>query len=564
MNTKTIIVTIIIIILISCTNKYKNATILGTQWIMLEIDFNSTNKYTDYFNEVDLDVVFRHSSGETVKIPAFWDGEGIWKVRFAPTLTGIWEYTTFCTDSTNSGLNNKKGKIEVSAYDGNLDIYKRGFIKTLSGKRNFVYNDNTPFFYLGDTHWGMPRELIDSSTVSGYKSHFKHIVDKRVEQGFTVYQSEPIDAKYDLSDGLTDKDLAGFTDLDRRFQYIAQSGLVHANAQLFFASELGANGSKYTLNYLEKLCRYWVARYSSFPVLWTTAQEVDNDFYHGRMINGKDMNPFYDAERNPWKYIASFIHKYDPYNHPLTAHQEFSSIKGDGTVASSSSFRETPGHTWYAAQWSPQKVSQLDFSIPKDFWNNGQEKPTVNYEGLYDHLWTKEFGARMQGWTAYLNGMFGHGYGAIDIWLYNSTYNMDIETTRDNITITVEDKKTKWNESLEFKSAYQMGYMRKFFETFDWWNLVPIFDDENWFINDSSFYSLSTDKNNLYVAYFYNPDRNTGVLNGLENKKYTIQWFNPIVGKFLAPKDVSIKNNRYEIGEKPDNNDWVLLVKKIE
>jgi hypothetical protein len=545
----------------SCTKDYKNTIIPGTQWVALEIDFFSKKKYTDCFNEVDLDVVFQHSSGEIIKIPAFWDGGERWKVRFAPTIIGIWEYRTICTDHSNSGLDNRTGKIKVTSYEGSLEIYKRGFIKTIPGKRYFMYNDNSPFFYLGDTHWGMPRELIDSSTVPGYKSHFKYIVDKRLEQGFTVYQSEPIDAKYDLSDGLTSQDLVGFIDLDRRFQYIAQKGLVHANAQLFFAGELGVNGRKYSIDYLEKLCRYWVARYASFPVLWTTAQEVDNDFYHGRMRNGKDLNPYYDAEGNPWKHVASFIHKYDPYKHPLTAHQEFSSINGDGTVASNSSFKDLQGHSWFGAQWAPAKESQLDFRIPKDFWYNGQGKPVVNYEGHYDHLWTKEFGARMQGWTAFLNGMFGHGYGAIDIWLYDSTYDMENESVRGNVTITVEDKKTKWNESVEFQSAYQMGYMRNFFEAFDWWNLVPRFDDENYFINDSSFYSISSKGNNLFVVYFYNLNRNTGKLNGLKNKTYTVQWFNPIDGKFLTSKNVSVTNNSYVIGEKPDNNDWVLLVK---
>jgi hypothetical protein len=545
----------------SCTKDYKNTIIPGTQWVALEIDFFSKKKYTDCFNEVDLDVVFQHSSGEIIKIPAFWDGGERWKVRFAPTLTGLWEYKAICTDRSNSGLDNKVGKIEVRPYEGNLAIFKRGFIKTFPGKRYFMYNDNTPFFYLGDTHWGMPRELIDSSTVPGYNSHFKYIVDKRVEQGFTVYQSEPIDAKYNLSDGLTSEDIGGFIDLDRRFRYIAKKGLVHANAQLFFASELGFNGKKYSGEYLEKLCRYWVARYASFPVLWTTAQEVDNDFYHGRMRDGKDLNPYYNAETNPWKQVASLIHKHDPYKHPQTAHQEFSSINGDGTVASNSSFKDLQGHSWFGAQWAPAKESQLDFRIPKDFWYNGQGKPVVNYEGHYDHLWTKEFGARMQGWTAFLNGMFGHGYGAIDIWLYDSTYDMENESVRGNVTITVEDKKTKWNESVEFQSAYQMGYMRNFFEAFDWWNLVPRFDDENYFINDSSFYSILSKGNNLFVVYFYNLNRNTGKLNGLENKTYSVQWFNPIDGKFLKSKKVSVTNNSYIIGEKPDTNDWVLLVK---
>ena len=63
---------------------------------------------------------------------------------------------------------------------------------------------------------------------------------------------------------------------------MAEKGLVHANAQLFFVAELGYNRENYPDAYLEKLCRYWVARYSAYPVMWTTAQECDNDYYHGK------------------------------------------------------------------------------------------------------------------------------------------------------------------------------------------------------------------------------------------------------------------------------------------
>ena len=486
------------------------------QWMVTELTFTSSRTYGNSFDDVDMDVVFTHTNGTELRIPAFWDNGDTWKARFAPMLTGNWTYKTICSDTLNSGLNNKTGNLTCSEYTGNLDIYKHGFVKTMLNTRYFTYNDGTPFFYLGDTHWSMPSEPNQD-----INSMFKIIVDKRIEQGFTVYQSEPIGAGYDLSDGLTSKDIFGFKDLDRRFKYIADKGLVHANAQLFFASELGYNRAKYSDAYLEKLCRYWVARYGAYPVIWTTGQEVDNDFYHGRMSEGKDMNPYFDADTNPWKLVANSIHKYDAYHHPQTAHQEFASTSGDGTVASNSSFRDLPGHTWYAAQWSPAKNAQLDFNIPKDFLNNGQGKPAINYEGLYDHLWTLEFGARMQGWTAYLNGMFGCGYGAVDIWLYNSTYDIDNPTIRDGITITVADKQIKWNESVNFKSAFQMGYMHSFFNLIEWWTLIPRFDDSSWYANNGSLYSVASNNNDLYVAYFYNnTNRNTGTLRNLANTQY--------------------------------------------
>ena len=520
---------------------------MAVQWKVTEMTFTSDSSYANSFNDIDMDVVFIHKNGTELLIPAFWSGGDRWTVRFALTLPGIWTYSTVCTDETNAELHNISGNYNCENYTGEMDIYKHGFVTTISSNRYFTYADGKPFFYLGDTHWNIPANSL---------TNFKTIIDKRVEQGFTVIQSEPISAGYDLSNSITEADLIYFDNLDERFEYIAEKGFVHANAQLFFVSTLAWNRSKYPDDYLEKLCRYWVARYSAYPVMWTTAQECDNDFYYER----GDQN-YFDAITNPWKLVANNIYKYDPYKHPQTAHMESTSY----TLASQSSFRNLSGHSWYAAQWSPKKNNQLNFNIPKNFWYNGQSKPIVNYEGHYDHLWTNHFGARMQGWTAFLNGMYGHGYGAIDIWLYNSSYNMDVPSIVYDITITVEDKQTKWEESLEFTSAYQMGYMHSFFQSREWWELIPRFDYQTWFTNNGSWYSLASKDNDLYVAYFYNnTNTRTGTIKNLDNTNYLVQWFDPILGVYREDKTVSIQDGSYFIGDKPDINDWVLLMTKIK
>ncbi len=509
-----------------------------TQWQVIEMNFTSDKTYQDAFNDVDLDVIFTHKDGTQLKMPAFWNGGNTWTVRFAPTLTGVWSYKTVCTDEDNSGLHNQTGDFLCKKYEGSLDIYKWGFIKTIPGKRYFTYNNGSPFFYIGDMHANLPAIDLDD---------FKTIIDKRVEQGFTVIQSEPLEAGYDLSDGVTEDDMVHFRNLDDRFKYLAEKGLVHANSQFFFVSTLNWAGSKYPDSYLEKLSRYWVARYSAYPVMWTTAQECDNDFYNE-----------FDINTNPWKKVATYIHKYDPYNHPLTAHMEYVSY----TDASNSSFRDVPGHSWWAVQWSARKNGQLNFEIPEDFRAHGQFKVTILYEGSFDYLWTNHFGARMQGWTAFLNGMYGYGYGAADIWLYNSTYNMDVPTTRDGITITVEMKHTKWPESLEFETAYQMGYMKDFLTKNQWWELAPRFNDSRWFEPDNSYYSIASKGSDIYMIYFYNPDRKTGRVKNLENAAYTVEWFNPRTGKVEESKTVTINDGRYIIGDKPDIYDWVLTMKK--
>ena len=524
------------------------------RWTMREIAFTSQAAYADPFGDVDLDVTFTGPGGVTMVMPAFWDGGDTWKVRFAPTAVGQWSWETSCSNTADAGLHGVGGAFECVAYAGALEIYKRGFIKTQPGVRYFMYADGTPFFYLGDTHWSMPAEPFEGM--------FKTIVDTRVAQGFTVYQSEPLGAGYDLADGLTANDLAGFADLDRRFDYIAGAGLVHANAQLFFVAELfyGVHDGRYTEGYIRRLSRYWAARYGAYPVLWTTAQEADDDFYY------KEQQPYYDAAHNPWKIVAETVGAYDPYRHPLTAHQE----NAGQTQAGNSEFRKLPAYSWFGAQWSPPLNRGQDFKVPKDYWCNSGGRPAVNYEGRYENLWTKNFGARAQGWISFLNGMAGYGYGAIDIWLYQSTYDTDT-TSNDGIEdITPADKAVPWTESLYFETADQLGHMKNFFENLEWWDLTPRFGSWKWMIPWQftpwlgARYSLATRGSDAYAAYFYNPSRVTGLLRGLDCGPYEAAWFNPRNGEAVPIGSVKPFLGMYFIPCKPDKNDWVLTLTRAE
>ena len=545
---------------------------LTETWRATEITFESAKTYLHPLNGPELNVVFTSPSGKQYPVPGFWDGGKTWRVRFAPTEYGVWKYVSTCTNSFDAGLHGKRGTLGANRYRGPLEIYRHGFIKTAPGVRYFRYADGTPFFYLGDTHWSMPQEPFDEM--------FKVIVNKRVAQGFTVYQSEPLGAKYNLADGFSEADLPGLRDLDRRFKYIADAGLVHANAELFFPPEIAKPG--YTDEYLKKLCRLWVARFGAYPVMWTSGQEVDNDFYFDR----GDQH-YFDANSNPWKKVLAWVHEYDAYQHPGTAHMEFMGGQpepkefppkserpkwGYGVLASTSSFRQVPGHTWYGVQWTPPHDSGIRWPAIRDFWENGQGKPVVNYEGSYDHLWTLGEGARQQGWTAYLNGMFGHGYGAIDIWYYNSKYDLDKDSVRGTVTITAEQKKTKWTNSVEFPSATELGvHMKNFFTSMAWWKLTPRFDDQSWFKADNStWYSLATIDSDAYVLYLYNwTTTTTGILRHMRNTLYVAQWFNTKTGAYtdlgtITPeREAAGEGCWWKVPNKPTASDWVLVVKAL-
>ncbi len=547
---------------------------LTERWVAAEIPFSSEKYYTaeECLYDVCLNVTFTAPSGKEYVMPGFWNGRQDWAVRFAPTECGMWSYITSCSEPSLDGI---AGTLACNAYTGELEIYKHGFVKAEKGRKYLTYADGTPFFYLGDTHWNMYAEEYDSAGSNAGNvdtdSHFKAIVDTRVSQGFTVYQSEPIDSPFDLTDGFDSYDVEGFKKADLYYRYIAEKGLVHANAEFFFSSAMSYAIFRTAVNmdnpeiyrYLEAISRYWVARFGAYPVIWTLAQECDDDFYYDR----GDQRVF-TAENNPWCKVCEYINKYDPYDHPLSAHQEnvyYTTVTGVGG-SSKSAFLETPGHDWWASQWSPNIASPQNFTIPLNYWKN--EKPAVNYEGRYCGLWTKNFGARAQGWISYLSGMYGYGYGAADIWLYKSTYDLNTDSNDGVETITSSEKSSyKWGDTLFFESAVQMGYLKAFMEENEWYTLEPYFEDYELFrpaVDAKSWYVGAHNGSERYVIYFYNTEyERTGTLLRLDSSKtYTARWFNPRTGEYtLIASGIAPEGGKYSIPDKAqDGGDWVFVI----
>lgn len=575
-------------------------------WVANELTFESQTVYSDAFNDVTLDLVLI-GNGRKYTVPGFWDGGNTWKIRFVCPSSGDWYFYTVCSDKDNEQLNGRTGKVNCVEYTGEYDIYKKGFLTTGYGQKYLTYENGEPFFYLGDTHWGLGGETVDM---------VQTICERRKSQGFTVWQSEPLGAVFNLTNGVTDADMAAFADYDKKFELIASYGFVHANAEFFFTSsmeslienfggysdreiQVDADGEikkAYDVSdgvkaYLEKLSRYWVARYGSYPVIWTLAQESDNDFYG----DDRGDHPNWNYINNPYKLVAEYIDKYDCYDHPLTAHQEYSgatSAYGSGKGASDknkvynkgaapSAFRDVKAHTLYAAQWLPGKTEQVDDNVARDYWYNSQGKPAIMYESAYCGLMTKNYGARMQGWVAYLSGMYGYGWGAQDTWCYRNTYGEDSDSSDGVDTITAKEKQdATWETALEYESAYQCGYMADFLQSTQWYNLIPRFNNKAYFVPSLKvFYAYaSTQNNDKIVIYFYSfndssvaekPNAkgsaatSTGTVGNLErNQTYNYKWFDPITGEYIhSGSFVSTACGTWYAGQKP-GTDMVLFIEK--
>jgi hypothetical protein len=529
------------------------------QWRAVEITLASSKTYADPFQNVDVTATFVGPGGTTLTRPAFWDGGSTWKIRFAPTATGAWAMTTNSTDTTNAGLHNISKTIQCDAYSGPLDVYKHGFLKTSRNGRYLTYADGTPFFYLGDTHWILPHERFATSNVAGVASQFKYVVDKRAAQGFTVFQSEPIwqphgstggthtgadeEAKANLSDGLTSADLAGFANLDRKFKYVADQGLVHANAEVTWAKD-PANYAVYTDAYMSRVARYWVARYGAYPVIWTIAQEIDQNMY----------GTYNSTTMSKWYAVGQSLSDNDAYAQPLLPHME--------NLASTSPLLSSWYTKAYQDGWALQIQDDMSSSkiLQKAVWNNVPTKPSVLYESPYDNFWTDGRTALGAGYKAFQSGMYGYGYGAAGVW--NDIYSAPGAPADYGTDFDIPPHYYWWYDGANQQTGNQLTYLKNFYTSLAWWNLIPRFDDSTWgSFADVSRSFLATDGQDTYVVFFFASGTSTGTLKNLiPSATYQGRWFNPRTGAYTSLGSLSPGTGQWTIPSRPTAEDWVLLV----
>lgn len=521
------------------------------------LSFESNKRYENPFLDIEIQAVFTAPSGREIHREAYWDGENIYRVSFAPTETGTWDYTLRC-DGDN-GLNGVSGTIECVEYKGDLPIYKHGFLKIGGRGKYLVHDDDTPFFWLGDTHWGfISGERWNESNHPQMESMFKGMVDRRIAQKFTVYQTNLRPEGWggtthywaDGKKGIL-PDVEFYRKMvDPRMQYLADSGLVNA---------LGLAWGSSILNEKEEyknLARYIVARYGALPIAWTLAGEVAgyND-QRQLLING-------------WREIALLIEQLDGYNNLQTAHYT----------------NERPFADYYQNEsWFDFTLNQAghgDFPISANHFIEHRKKfphkPFIEGEALYEGVSTlEEFGSRiadaaMMRRVAYMSiqlGGCGYTYGAQGIW--------DTVWEENDIldwNIFNKGKKT-WIDAIDAEGGYQMAYMREFYENAKFEQLSPSpwcyksnmgFDIEALFGMFNP-YVTSNDDMSTVVLYFPVSSRSNGAteLCYLQNHAYTASWFDPRTGRYsLISDEIYPRNGKWAPPPKPSDEDWVLLVRK--
>lgn len=467
--------------------------------------------------EVLLEVRFTGTGGEAkgkqFTVAGFWDGGRTWKVRFAPPLSGTWEYRSFSADP---GLSNKKGKFRVVEWEEEAlaeNPTRRGLVQVAGSGRHFQYADGTPFLWIGDTWWNWTKREIKFES-------YKTLVDDRAEKGFNVGQLFVAGNGWERSASLLD---TSFTVLDLDLMRKVDSMIVYANSKgitVWVHPWWSRKDMDKTIGE-EKIKRWWrylVRRLGAYNVIWVLAGEY-NMYNYGNLGL-----PFWDS-------LGHMVKSEDPYRRIVSVHNTPPFWDGGAEApqwSTAEALHQAPwmdynqiqvGHGRMANEMIPEVVATSYAMKPA--------KPVVVTEPWYEFVEGNPTGRdiRFGAWSAILSGAAGHSYGGGHVWLAHLP-----ESPAGGgpwpLDSGFEDN------TLNYQGAGSMEYLAGFFRQIPWWEMLPRPELVYEYPRDR--YCLAN-PGSEYVLYL----RWGGVIK-LDMRDaagtFNYAWFNPSTGETLETK----------------------------
>ena len=517
---------------------------MATCWMPETLSFAASPE--NPLEEVRCWARFEGPSGRVIRREAYWDGGRVFRVSFAPTEPGVWRWETSCADDV--ALDGHSGTLEAAPYEGGLMLYRHGFIRVGDDHRHLAYADGTPFFWLGDTHWEF---------AYGERSMFCGMVDRRVAQGFTVYQTNLRTDFQGVNRYWVDGDLEHLVpnvafyqqELDRRMAYVANAGLVNALGIAWNDSILAPEAP----HAMAAAARYLVARYGAYPVVWTLAGEIAG------------YNPVTrETLINRWREVAKVFEDCDGYGHLQTAH-----YTNERPFASYYQDEDWFDFTLNQAGHGDFVVAEADY---REFFAAHDDKPFIEGESMYELCSSLEVNGpreitpvmlRRVAYTAIQLGAAGYTYGAQGIWdnVWDAAQ-FERDAMMKYLTNTFNRGHVTWVDAIDAPGGQQMGIMRRFYEDVDFSRLVPYAGDAGSAVlgRAKPLASIAEDGSRL-VAYYSESVRKPLSVEGLTPGAWRLTWFDPRTGEFGAPEDATI-DGAWTLPEKPSIEDWLLVAEK--
>lgn len=509
-------------------------SVKAQQWRAVDISLKTDKAYRSPFEDVDVFGTFCGPDGRTIKLLAFWNGNGTWVLRFAPTVVGQWRFTVESTDKNPDF--NQSGSVECVPYTGELDMYRHGFLQVSESRDYLEHADRTPFFWLGDTHWTfVTEEKFNESNCLQYDSQFKACVDKRVAQKFTVYQcnfrdgigvggfGRSIDLMQETPEGFIPNLEEFQNNVDPKMKYLADCGLLIAVGYAW-----GYDMAKNSLERYKKLAKYTAARYGAYPVAWTLAGELPG-YGPGQEENIRD-----------WGEVARECKKWNVYNNLQSVH-----------LACARPFPKIyENEPWF--DFAMSQAGHGDFDMGQTMYAQFKEMykghPILESEGAYEGAASGEYTSRiisaaMMRRLAYLimqSGGCGYTYGCNGVW--------ELQWEAGVGGIGWGDM--AWWDGLNLPGADQLTIFRDFYESVGWSKLKPLPESQAGatpvfmeITNRTQIFFTGDKEMKTVVGYISETSMQGFTIKGLTATAYKMWWMDPETGKrtqensLVYPKD---------------------------
>ncbi|HEY1661636.1 MAG TPA: DUF5060 domain-containing protein [Verrucomicrobiae bacterium] len=358
------------------------------QWGTFEVSANGPTNGNP-FTDVKFSARFTQS-GTSIEANGFYDGDGVYRVRFMPQTQGQWHYVT---ESSNAELDGKLGDFFVTQPSPE----NHGPVR-VAHTYHFAYADGSPYSELGTTCYAwihQPEALQEETLRTLAGSPFNKLRMCVFPKHYQWNTNEPILYPFESKDGLattTNWDFtrfnpAYFQHLDERIVDLQKLG-IQADVILFHPYDGGHWGfDRMPADADDRYLRYVVARLSADRnVWWSMANEWD-------FMKEKTESDFVR--------FGEIISTNDPYHHLLSIH--------NGSLI----FNDTLP---WITHTSIQNGSAVEDPGRAELYRDVFRKPVVydevKYEGNIDSRWGQLSAEEMvfRFWNATVAGTYcGHG-----------------------------------------------------------------------------------------------------------------------------------------------------------
>lgn len=272
------------------------------QWDIYEVVLDGPSEGNP-FTEIEVSARFSQN-GRDIDVPGFYDGEGVYRIRFMPDALGEWHYET---RSNHAELNGRTGAlICVQPGPGN-----HGPVR-VSDRFHWRFADGTPYYLLGTTiyNWIHRSEELQEQTLATLQKHaFNKVRFVIPPKSYRYNHPEPRFHPWPRQNSnqfdRTRFDPKFFHNFERRLGELKEMGII-AELILFHIYDRWGHRAL-SPEEDEAYLRYVIARLSAFRNVWWT------------LANEYELFQNVDIEKD-WDRIGQMIQELDPYDRPRSNH----------------------------------------------------------------------------------------------------------------------------------------------------------------------------------------------------------------------------------------------------